>query len=98
MIIYVVSKNNQYGGSLDGGKYLNNKPLYDGDYYLYRQEWKQGFNGQSNMKHEIFIKVVNQEWLDNHSTYYGCPVLDNITMYNLATDYDKFVDNMEENL
>lgn len=93
MIIYVVSKNNQYGGSLDGGKYLNDTQLYDNDCYLYRQEWQQGFDGQSNMKHEAFVKVVNQEWINNHSNYYGCPVLDNVAMHDLTTNYDKFVYN-----
>lgn len=95
MIVYVISKNNQFGGSLDGGKYLNDMPLYNNDCYLYRQEWQQGFDGRYSMKHESFIKTVNQKWINSHSNYYGCPVLDNVTMHNLSTNYDKFVYNME---
>jgi hypothetical protein len=95
MVIYVVSKSNQFGGSLDGGKYLNDMQLYDDDCYLYRQEWRQGFDGRYSMKHEWFVKTVNQKWISNHSNYYGCPVLDNVTMHDLATEYDKFVYNME---
>lgn len=77
MIVYFVSDENTFGGRLDcepNMSFLNDVPLYDGEHYLYRQEWVQDWQGQDRLNHEDFVKVVDDEWVKGHPYYYGCPV------------------------
>ncbi len=100
MIVYVVSNKKMFGGRLDveqGTQLLNDQVLYDGEHYLYRQEWGQDWQDQNHLNHEDFAKVVDDKWLFNHSLYYGCPVLDGINQNELQTKYDEFVESMNSN-
>lgn len=95
MIIYVLSTKNKFGGELDGGQWLNDKALYDGEWYLYRQEWSDSEWGPRKLNHEDFVKVVNSEWIKNHRNYYGCQVLSDILKPGeLGTEYDQFVEHI----
>ena len=89
MIIYVASRCNEYGGRCDcepGAAWLNEVHLWDGEWYLYRQEWCERLGGWS-LEHESYIKVIDDEWLKNHSTFYGCPVMSGEKYYNYCMEY-----------
>lgn len=76
----------------------NNVPLYDGEHYLYRQEWRQDWQGQSHLNHMDFVKVVSDEWFSEHPYYYGCRVLDDIHQNDEPwTEYDRFDSEMRIN-
>lgn len=92
MTIYLVSDKKQFGGKLDGEtnmNYLNDEPLYEGEHYLYKQEWYQTWDDQLTLNHEIFVKVVNDEWLAKHNNYYNCPVYETVK----NNTYDKFLND-----
>lgn len=100
MIVYVVSDKKMFGGRLDGESgmsFANDVQIYDGEHYLYRQEWRQDWQDQSHLNHEDFVKVVNDQWIKDHRNYYGCQVLDGVHQHDLATEYDGFLNEMENN-
>lgn len=94
MIIYVVSDKNSFGGRLDvepGARLANDKTIYDGEHYLYRQEWAFDWQGQPHLNHEDFVKVVSDKWTKDHRNYYGCTVLNDT---NNSDSYLNFVRDM----
>lgn len=101
MIVYVVSNSKSFGGRLDVEPNMwleNNVPLYDGEHYLYRQEWRQDWQGQSHLNHMDFVKVVSDEWFSEHPYYYGSRVLDDIHQNDEPwTEYDRFDSEMRIN-
>ena len=80
--IYRFSKNpryeNTYDNTSDNHSWFEvNKQLGDDEFYLFREVWKLDDVGHyQTMVDNDFVKVVSKKWLEDHTLYYGCRILD----------------------
>lgn len=97
--IYRFAKNPRYENTYDNRTWFEvTEPVDDDEFYLFREVWKLDSLGYyQSMIDNDFIKVVSKKWLEAHSLYYGCRILndadtDDLTEY--ATAYAKETQNM----
>lgn len=97
--IYRFAKNPRYENTYDNNSWFEvNEQLDDDEFYLFREVWKLDEAGYyQSMIDNDFVKVVSKKWLEAHSLYYGCRILndadtDDLTEY--ATEYAKETQNM----
>jgi hypothetical protein len=93
VIIYRFSKSPRYENTYDSSTWYEvNKQLDDDDeFYLFREVWELDDAGNYlSMLDSSFVKIVSSKWLENHTSYYGCRVLnDDEYSTNYITDYEK---------
>ena len=96
--IYRFSTSPRYENTYDNNSWLEvNKQLDDDEFYLFREVWKlDNADHYLNMIDNDFVKVVSSKWLENHSLYYGCRVLNDDSYFtDYITDYDKVTQNLQ---